>query len=126
MAVGYIASVADTQNDTLIATYPWLQLHVADPGAAGTTAVAGNATRKDFSAAFAPSSGGVALSDVQVDWTDAEVDTAETYTHCSFWTAASGGSCGITGIVTASAVNATLNTFSILAGGVSVSHFVAA
>ena len=44
MAVGLSAAAAnallDTHHDT---TYPWIQLHTADPGAAGTTAVAGNA-----------------------------------------------------------------------------------
>lgn len=126
MAVGLSASAAnallDTHHDT---TYPWIQLHTADPGAAGTTAVAGNEIRKDMSAAWAAASGGSKTSDVNVDWTEGEVDTAETYTHCSFWTASTAGTFGSSGTVTANAVSATGDAFSILAGGVTASFTVA-
>ena len=126
MAVGLSAAAAnallDTHHDT---TYPWIQLHTADPGAAGTTAIAGNATRKDTSAAWAPASGGSKSTDVDIDWTEGEVDTSETYTHCTFWTLSSGGTFGSSGTVTANAVNASGDSFSILSGGVTASFTVA-
>ena len=126
MAVGLSAAAAnailDTHHDT---TYPWIQLHTADPGAAGTTAVAGNATRKDTTSSWAPASGGSKTTDVDIDWSDAEVDTSETYTHCSFWTASTAGTFGGSGIVTANAVNASGDAFSILSGGVTASFTVA-
>ncbi len=91
MAEGFSATAANAIIDAHIAAYPWIQLHTAAPGAAGTTAVAGNATRKDCTAAFAPATGGVATSDVAVTWSDAEVDTAEDYTHVTFWSASTAG-----------------------------------
>lgn len=127
MAVGLSAAAAnailDTHHDT---TYPWIQLHTADPGAAGTTAIAGNATRKDTSAAWAPASGGSKTTDVDIDWSDAEVDTAEDYTHCSFWTASTAGTFGGSGTITANAVAASGDAFSILAGGITASFNTAA
>ena len=87
--------------------------------------VAGNATRKDTTSSWAPASGGSKTTDVDIDWSDAEVDTSETYTHCSFWTASTAGTFGGSGIVTANAVNASGDAFSILSGGVTASFTVA-
>lgn len=127
MALGLSAAAANAILDTHYDTnYPWIQLHTADPGAAGTTAVAGNGTRKNMAAAWAPASGGSKVSDVNVDWTDAEVNTAEDYTHCSFWSASSGGTFGGSGTITANAVSATGDAFSILAGGITASFATAA
>lgn len=127
MAVGLSPAAAnailDTHHDT---NYPFIQLHTADPGAAGTTAIAGNATRKDTSAAWAPASGGSKTTDVDIDWSDAEVDTTEDYTHCTFWSLASGGNFGGSGTITANAVNASGDAFSILAGGITASFNTAA
>lgn len=127
MALGLSAAAAnailDTHHDT---NYPWIQLHTADPGAAGTTAVAGNATRKNTAAAWAPATGGSKVSDVNVDWTDAEVNTAEDYTHCSFWSASTAGNFGGSGTITANAVSATGDAFSILPGGITASFATAA
>ncbi|MCM1972324.1 hypothetical protein [Streptomyces sp. G1] len=66
------------------------QLHTADPGAAGTTAVSeGDATRKEF--VFAASTGGSALSldSGPSAWTNG--GTSETLTHISVWTASEDG-----------------------------------
>ena len=125
MALGWSAAALNTAIDAHIAAYPWIQLHTADPGSAGTTAVAGNATRKDVTNAFAPASGGSATSDVDVDWTDNEVDTTEDYTHFTLWTASSNGSFGSSGTVTANSVNASGDAFSILSGGIVLSGTVA-
>ena len=126
MAEGLSAAAAnallDTHHDT---TYPWVQLHTAAPGAAGTTAVAGNATRKTTASAWAAASGGSKVTDVDIDWSDAEVDTGEDYTHVSFWTAVSGGTFGSSGTLTANAVLAAGDTFSILASGMTASFTVA-
>lgn len=127
MAVGLAPGVAnallDTHHDT---TYPWIQLHTGDPGAAGTANVAGNATRKDMTSAWAPGASGSKASDVDVDWTDGEVDTAEDYTHCSFWTASTAGTFGSSGTITADAVSATGDSFKIAAAGISAGFTVAA
>ena len=125
MAEGFAAAEANSIIDQLIADYPWIQLHTGAPGAAGTANVAGNATRKDASAAFAPASGGVATSDVTLSWTDPEVDTSEDYTHCTFWSASTAGTFGFSGTVTANAVDASGDTFSIPVGSLTVTLTVA-
>lgn len=127
MTVGMSAAAAnailDTHHDT---TYGFVQLHTGDPGAAGTTLIAGNATRKDITAAWAPASAGSKATDVDIDWTDGEVDTTEDYTHCSFWTLVTGGTFGGSGTITANSVNATGDSFSILSGGLTASFTTAA
>lgn len=80
----------------------WIQLHTADPGAAGTTAVAGNATRKQVS--FGTAASGVISNDTAISWTTGEVDTAEDYTHWSAWTASTAGTFIQSGLMTANAV----------------------
>jgi hypothetical protein len=124
MAVGYIASVANAELDALVAAYPYVKLHVGDPGAAGTSNPAGNTTRKLVT--WGAASGGVVSNSADVDWSDAEVTTAEDYTHFSLWTASSAGSCGFTGTVTANAVSATGDSFTIPTGDFDVSLNVAA
>jgi len=126
MATGYIAAVANAEIDSLIAAYPWMQLHTGDPGAAGTANVAGNSTRKDVSAAFPAAAAGTASNDVQVVWSDAETNTTETYTNCSFWSAVSGGSCGFTGSIPSVSVDAVGVAGVILVGNLTITLAVAA
>ena len=127
MAVGLSPAAAnailDAHHDT---DYPFIQLHVGDPGVNGTANIAGNATRKDCSAAWAPASGGSKTTDQDINWTEGEVDTAEDYTHCTFWSAGAGGNFGSSGTITANAVSASGDAFSILAGGITAGFTVAA
>jgi hypothetical protein len=105
-------------NGTAMPTAPaalYIQLHTADPGAAGTTAVAGNATRKDLRAALATASGGAITSDVALTWTAGEVDTSEDYTHWSAWDDPTAGTFQASGTVTSNAV-VSGNEFSIPVG----------
>lgn len=81
---------------------PYIQLHTADPGAAGTTAVAGNATRKSVS--FGAAASGAISNDAAISWSTSEVDTSEDYTHWSLWTASSAGTFVMSGTLTANAV----------------------
>lgn len=124
MAVGFISSVADTELDSLVGTYDYIQLHTGDPGAAGTSNVAGNDTRKQVT--FGSASGGTVSNSAAILWSDGEVDTQETYTHFSLWTAATDGSCGFTGTVTANAVEASGDSFTIPIGDLDISLNVAA
>ncbi len=126
MAVGLAPAAANAILDEHYDTdYPFIQLHVGDPGAAGTANTAGNATRKDTSAAWAPASGGSKTTDVDIDWTAGEVTTAEGYTHCSFWSASTAGNFGGSGTITANAVVASGDAFTLPAGAVTVSLAVA-
>jgi len=116
MAESLSATAANAILDAHIAAYPWLQLHTAAPGAAGTTAVAGNATRKDTTSSWAAATGGVATSDVVISWTEGEVDTTEDYTHYSLWSASGAGNFGSSGTIDANSVNASGDTFEISTG----------
>jgi hypothetical protein len=94
-------AIGNATNYTADAAF-WVQLHTAEPGAAGTTAVAGNATRKQVS--FGTPAGGVMANDTTVTWTTGEVDTAEDYTHFSGWSLVTGGTFRISGLITAAPV----------------------
>jgi hypothetical protein len=133
MAVGLAPTIANEVLDaignngsagTLTGlTEMWIQLHTADPGSAGTTAVAGNATRKLVS--FGAASGGVMSNDTAITWTSGEVDTSEDYTHWSGWSASTSGTFIGSGAVTANAVT-TGDEFSIPIGDLDLSFTVAA
>lgn len=95
---------------------PYIQLHVGDPGAAGTSNVATETTRKAVSMAAA--SGGAITSDAAITWTG--VAGTEDFTHWTLWTASSGGTFIGSGTMTANAVTAG-DTFTIPTGDLDVS-----
>lgn len=133
MAVGLSATNANAFlewmfNGTAMPAAPaniWIQLHTADPGAAGTTAVAGNATRKDLTAAMGAASGGAITNTSAITWTTGEVNTSEDYTHVSFWTASTAGTFLGSGLMTANAVTVG-DEFTIPVGDLDASLTVAA
>lgn len=112
MAVGLSATIANdflewifnASATSAAPTNIWIQLHTADPGAAGTSAVAGNATRKDLTAAMGTASGGAITNTAAITWTTGEVDTSEDYTHWSLWDASTSGTFLCSGTMTANAV----------------------
>jgi hypothetical protein len=128
MAVGLSAFSANAalnaigNNTSFAVAQCYIQLHTADPGAAGTTAVAGNATRKTVS--FGTATGGAMSNDANIDWTAGEVDTNEDYTHFSLWDAATTGNFLGSGTVTANAVLIG-NTFRIPTGDLDLSFPIA-
>lgn len=132
MAVGLAADISNDildaiGNNSAVTTLPvtecWIQLHTADPGAAGTTAVAGNATRKQVS--FGAPAGGLMSNDTAITWTTGEVDTSEDYTHISLWTASTAGTFLGSGLMTANAV-VVGDQFTIPIGDLDVSFATAA
>jgi hypothetical protein len=112
MALGLSATVANDFlewifNASAMATAPaniYIQLHTADPGASGTTAVAGNATRKDLTAAMGTAASGAITNTAAITWTTGEVDTSEDYTHWALFDASSAGNFLLSGTMTANAV----------------------
>lgn len=93
MTVGLSATRANAYLDTyrsgasnVTAGAVYVQLHTADPGAAGTTAVSAVTTRNSptFNAA---SSGSMTLSSLG----SYSMTSSETISHISIWTASSGG-----------------------------------
>lgn len=117
MATGWTAVAAEEILEGRAAAYPWVKLHVGDPGAAGTLNAATETTRKQATWAGAVVSGdGLAWEiafTADLDWT--AVAGSEDYTHVSGWTASTAGTCGWTGQLTADAVVAG-NNFKLPAG----------
>lgn len=74
----------------------FVQLHVGDPGAAGTANPATNTTRQQGTFGNATSTNTVANSAAST-WTS--VPATETYTHWSGWTASTGGTFKMSGTV---------------------------
>lgn len=131
MAEGLAAAVANDILDALctngsLSTLPvatiFIQLHTAAPGASGTTAVAGNATRKQVT--FDTAAGGAVSNTAAVSWSTSEVDTSEDYTHWTAWTASTSGTFLASGLVTANAVT-TGDEFTIPIGDLDLSFNVA-
>ena len=121
MAEGWSAAAANSALDTWGATYPFMQLHTAAPGAAGTTAVATEDTRKEVTWG---SAGSGAMTSVTSALTWTNVAGTEDYANCSMWTLAAAGSFGGSGSVTANPVNAG-DTFTIAVGDVDASLAIA-
>lgn len=121
MATGVLAAEANEDLNALAAEYPWIKLHVGDPGASGT---ANPATETDrVQASFAAASGGVIATNTETRWNG--VAANEDYTHWSGWNAQTNGAAGWSGTITADAVN-TGNNFVINAGGLTFSFNVMA
>jgi hypothetical protein len=74
-------------NASLAIAATYVQLHVGDPGEAGTANVAGNTTRQ--AASWATASAGTCATDAALTWTS--VSTTEIYSHISVWDAATAG-----------------------------------
>jgi hypothetical protein len=123
MTVGLSATVANAILDALCRSVAWtdpaavyIQLHVGDPGSAGTSNAATNTTRQQ--ATFgAGASGGAISNTVAITWTN--VAGSEDYTHYSAWDASTSGNYLFSGTVTANAVTAG-DTFTIAIGDLDV------
>ncbi len=94
MAVGIKDTILNAWLNGLCRNIAWTQpaafyikLHLADPGAAGTTSPAANTTRVVVTCSAA--SGGAITNSAAVTWTN--VPNAETYSHISFWDASAAG-----------------------------------
>ena len=125
MATGLAAAIAQSMLNALCRNVAWTQppgffikLHTADPGAAGATAAFGDATRQSATFAAAASDGTITTS-ADTNWTN--VSAAGTVTHCSFWSASTGGTfLGSDDLATPRTL-AIGDNFTILAGDVDLS-----
>lgn len=123
MAVGVAAA---TLNSWLNATFRnvaytqpaevWFKLHTGDPGSAGTTAAAGETTRKQGT--FSAASGGTLTTSADLAWTN--VSTAETYSHWSAWTASTGGTFICSDDLATARTVAVGDNFTITAGDIDI------
>lgn len=106
MATGLASATANSWLNTLrgtaysVATV-FVQLHTADPGAAGTTAVSANTTRNALT--WNAASGGTMTLSSLAAYT---MTDTETITHISIWSASTAGTFIASGVLSASkAVN---------------------
>jgi hypothetical protein len=83
---GWAVAAANTALDGLVGTF--VQLHVGEPGAAGTTNVASVTTRPALT--WGASANGLKAITNQPVWA-AWAGSSQTITHISQWTAASAG-----------------------------------
>lgn len=129
MAVGLAPAVANAILNALCRSTAWsepaelwIQLHVGDPGAAGTANVATETDR--IQATFGTNASGGAISNTAaLSWPG--VSGAEDYTHFTAWDASSSGNFQFSGLVTANAVLIN-DTFTIPVGDLDASLSVAA
>lgn len=118
MTVGLKASVAQAILDALLNATAYTgpatlfaQLHIADPGAAGTANIAANSTRQAIG--FGAAASGSISNDVAPTWTS--VPASEDYSHISVWDASTAGNFLFSAVITANPVTAGDN-FSIAVG----------
>lgn len=102
MAEGFGSAGANTALDALVAAYPWMQLHTAAPGSAGTSNGATETTRKQVT--WGAASSGAVSNSAQAQWTS--IAGSQDATHCTFWSASSAGNFGFSGTITANAYTA--------------------
>ena len=87
----------------------YVKLHTGDPGEAGTSNAATEATRKVIT--FSAASSGSIASAATIEWTN--VSTSETYSHWWLWDASTSGNCLWTGALSSSAAVTAGDTFQI-------------
>lgn len=103
MAEGFGPAGAGTALDALVAAYPWIKLHTAAPGSAGTSNAATETTRKQATWA-ATGVDGIVENTNALTWT--AISGSQDATHFSAWTASSAGTFGFSGTITANAYTA--------------------
>lgn len=126
MAVGISTYTANKLFDAIgnnisfaVATC-YIQLHTADPGASGTTAVATETTRKAVS--FGVAASGAISNDADIMWTN--IAGSQDATHFALFDAAAAGNFLGSGTITANAYLAG-DMYTIVSGALNLSLTVA-
>lgn len=117
MATGIASAQADVALNAIRTDTPYIQLHVGDPGAAGTANKATELTRKAVT--FGVASGGVMTNSAQVQWTN--IAGSQDATHFSIWNTATDGTGTFkySGTITANAYTAG-DTYTAAIGGITL------
>lgn len=117
MAEGWGPTAGNAALDATGTSHPWVQLHIAAPGAAGTLQVATETTRKQVSA-WNAATGGSKSSNVALTWTS--IAGSQDATHFTTWSASTAGTFGVSGSLTANPFTAG-DTLSVPAGSLTMS-----
>lgn len=118
---GIAAAGANTALDAIRTDTPFIQLHTADPGAAGTANVATETTRKAIT--FGAASGGTMSNTAQIQWT--AIAGSQDATFFTIWNAASAGTFKFSGTITANPYTAG-DTYTIAIGDLDLTIAAAA
>lgn len=129
MALGFAPAVANSILNSIFRNAAWtppagtfLQWHIGDPGAAGTSNPASNTTR--VAATFGTNASGGSIANT-VAVTVSSVPASEDYSHFSVWSASTAGAFQCSGLITANPlVSGDTITFAI--GALTISVPVAA
>jgi hypothetical protein len=116
MAEGWSATSGNAALTTLTAAYPWIQLHIGAPGAAGTSNGATETTRKQVTS-WATASAGSQASSAALTWTS--IAGSQDATNFTAWTASTAGTFGYSGAITANAYTAG-DTLTVASGALTV------
>lgn len=129
MTVGFAVGVANSILNSIFRNAAWtppaatfVQWHVGDPGAAGTSNPASNTTR--VSATFGTNASGGSIANT-VAVTVSSVPASEDYSHFSVWSASSAGTFQCSGTITANPL-VTGDTITFAIGALTASVPVAA
>lgn len=109
MATGFSAATAAAILNALCRNTSWtqpaalyVQLHIGDPGAAGTSNVAGETDRVAATFGSAATTGAISNT-AALTWT--AVSNSEDYSHFSVWSASTSGTFYFSGPLTAAAIS---------------------
>lgn len=108
MTVGVAAAAANSFLDGLGL---YIELHTADPGAAGATSVSAGSTTRVLATCSAASGGSKSMTSMASSWTNG--GTSETLSHLAGWSASTAGTFSWSAALTASQAWASGNTFSL-------------
>lgn len=117
MADGWGGPGSGTALDALVAAYPWIELHIGAPGAAGTSNNATETTRKQATW-NATGTDGIVENSNALTWT--AIAGSQTATDFAAKSASSAGNFGFSGSVTANPYTAG-DTLSVAIGALTVS-----
>jgi len=120
MAEGISAAGANTALDAIRTDTPFIQLHTAAPGAAGTSNVATETTRKAVT--FGAAASGSMTTTVQIQWTS--IAGSQDATHFTIWNASTAGTFKFSGTITANPYTAG-DTYTIAIGALTLSITIA-
>lgn len=127
MAVGMATATANAflnaicNNTSYAVAQLYIQLHTADPGAAGTANVATETTRKSVS--FGAAASGSIANDAAITWTS--IAGSQDATHFTLWDSLTLGTFVGSGTITANAYTAG-DTYDVAIGAATLSLSVAA
>lgn len=116
----WLNTIKSTGTSFNVAAGIYAQLHTANPGATGATAVSSVTTRQ--AATFTAATTGVLNSSNTPSWTSWAGTNGEVVSHISFWDASSAGNCLWTAALSASKTINTGDTFTLSSSSLTITN----